>query len=242
MSRFHLFWFFSLLRKWKYFKSIFSIEVLIAEDPVLSVSFPKSFGPWGLLGPQLKGLNLWQRDTDRLWDDLEGQKSGPSFCKAVYHWKSAAELSILKSQCLHPTQRASLNTMLSGIRKNSKISHCVIQIFLSGHWNTLLLATRLHSSTLFAALWNTRSFLAQALWIETGIFYKVFFSYPPLLPPLKTTPSLPVQEGSLSGNSLPMIPIALEGTWWPLPSLQKHLPVYLEATWSPPPATLPGII
>lgn len=89
---------------------------------------------------------------------------------------------------------------------------------------------------------HMRSFLAQASWIETGIFYKVFFSYPPFLPPLKTTPSLPVQEGSLSGNSLPMIPIALEGTWWPLLGLQNHLPVYLGATWSPPPATLPGII
>lgn len=62
---------------------------------------------------------------------------------------------------------------------------------------------------------HMRSFLSQVLWIETGIFHKVFFSYPPFLPPLNTTPSLPVQEGSLSGSFLPMIPIALEGTWWP---------------------------
>lgn len=62
---------------------------------------------------------------------------------------------------------------------------------------------------------HMRSFLSQVLWIETGIFYKVFFSYPPFLPPLKTTPSPPLQESSLSGSFLPMIPIALDGTWWP---------------------------
>lgn len=74
---------------------------------------------------------------------------------------------------------------------------------------------------------HMRSFLSQALWIETGIFYMVFFSYPPFLPPLKTTPSPPVQEGSLSGSFLPMIPIALEGTWWP----RQLCRVICQLTW-----------
>lgn len=75
-----------------------------------------------------------------------------------------------------------------------------------------------------------RSFFSQVLRIETGISYKVFFSYPPFLPPLKATPSPPVQEGSLSGSFLLMIPIALEGTWWPR---QVRRAIY-RLTWKQP--------
>lgn len=130
-----------LLRKKKYFESISSIEY----RRLCLDSFPTKFGPWGFLVSQIKGLTLWQTQIDYEKAKNLVPPSASSVQIREWSWVTHTKTSV------SPSQRASVNPVLSGIRKSSKISHYVIQIFLSGHWNTLLLATRLHSSTLFAA-------------------------------------------------------------------------------------------